>query len=66
MSTFRETIIKQVNASPKELRSYIMSLEAGIDASIILHNEQLRQENEELKYVIDKSYVRTGNIKRST
>lgn len=52
-SKYKKLLIFQINNSPKELRSYIMSLEAGIDSSIILHNEQLRQENKELKFVMD-------------
>ena len=50
----KRDLIKQINNSSKKLKSYIMSLEAGLDTSIILHNEQLRQENEELKFIISK------------
>lgn len=49
---YKKMLIKQVNSSPPELRSYIHSLVCGLDASVILDNERLRQENKGLMFAI--------------
>ena len=60
IDSYKKKIIDQVNSSPKELRSFIHSLDVGIDSSIILHNEQLRQENKEMKFVFNEIVNQTN------
>jgi len=49
-----DILIRQINSSPEPLRSYIHILSIGVDADILLQNEQLRQENEEMKFVLSQ------------
>ena len=53
LSSSKKLLIQQVNSAPEPLRSYIHALTVGIDADIILLNEQLRQENSEMKHIIE-------------
>jgi len=53
-SEYKKILINQINNAPKELESWVHTLEAGCDGSILFHNEQSRQENEELKFVLNR------------
>lgn len=48
-----EELLFQINNCPNPLKSYIHSLSIGPSADLILENEQLRQENQEMKLIIE-------------
>ena len=51
---YKQKLISQINNSPIELKSYVHALEVGCDGSLIIYSEQLRQENQEMKFIIDR------------
>lgn len=50
----KKKLIGQVNNAPKELKDFVHALEAGCDGSLLMLMEQYRQENEEMKFVIEQ------------